>query len=272
MLPLLPFLAPSIPPLWRTTVASPQGRLPVRTSPKHGRLSMHTTARRRKDSSTADLDFLEDKPSPKPKPGQTSWSPLAQRRPSDNVLGNQVDKLIDEAFNSPDRAKRTSTGSSGGSWDGEPSDVMMDTAFRNSLGHRTANKPYHEIAQKMQFPTQETASEGETSVSSRNIYRALQENTQRPTERAERTVRSRPAVGRTIEVLPEKGVDVGRALRNLDILCAVNRVRNDSARQRYYERPGLKKKRLKRERWRKTFMQSFRATVMRVREMRRKGW
>ena len=114
-------------------------------------------------------------------------------------------------------------------------------------------------------------SAGATGPASRDAYRTL-ENTEKKAERAPRTVRSRPSVGRTIEVIPERGVDFGRALRNLEISCAVNRVKQDLSRQRFHERPGLKRKRLKSERWRKMFKESFRATVMRVKEMRRKGW
>lgn len=91
-------------------------------------------------------------------------------------------------------------------------------------------------------------------------------------KRAKRTVRARPSIGRTIEVDAERGRDLGRALRSLEIKCAVNRVRADQQRQRFHERPGLKRKRLKSERWRKLFRESFRATVGRVKEMRRKGW
>lgn len=68
------------------------------------------------------------------------------------------------------------------------------------------------------------------------------------------------------------GTDFGKALRNLEILCAVNGVRKDQQRQRYHERPGMKRKRLERERWRKFFKEGFRAAVGRVKEMRRKGW
>ena len=92
------------------------------------------------------------------------------------------------------------------------------------------------------------------------------------TVRAKRTIRSRPSIGRTVEVNQDRGGDFGRALRTLEILCNINRVRQDRNKQRFHERPGLKRKRLKSERWRKMFKESFKATVGRVQEMRRKGW
>ena len=274
-LPLLPFLAPSIPLLRLGTAASPQVRLPVPKSPRYGNSSIHTTARQRAESSSsnaADLDFLGGKPSPKP--NQLFRPAFPQRRRADDVLRNQVDDLLDATFESPSPAIRSPTESAPIASADESSAEMMEIAFRNSVRNpRTPNKSYQDIARKMQFPPQYTDSGPTASSFSNDMYRTLQQNTtQKPATRAKRTVRSRPVVGRTIEVAPDRGVDVGRALRNLEMTCYTNRVRQDQSRQKYHERPGMKRKRLKRERWRKMFKQSFRATVTRVMEMRRKGW
>ena len=43
-------------------------------------------------------------------------------------------------------------------------------------------------------------------------------------------------------------------------------------RQRFHERPGLRRKRLKMERWRKRFKNGFKATTVRVAELKRQGW
>lgn len=266
MPPLLSFLTPSIPPRWRSTTTSRQVLLLMPNSLRSKSSSFHTTVRRRAESSStaADLDFLEDKPRPKPK--QTFPSPASQRRPSDDILGSQLDNLLDATFPTPDLAQRKSSAPPE-----ESSATIIETAFQNSFRTRDPGKYYQEIARKMQFPSGEKTSAGSPGTASRDAYRTL-EYTQKKAKRATRTVRSRPTVGRTIEVIPEKGVDFGRALRNLEISCAVNRVRQDLSRQRFHERPGLKRKRLKSERWRKMFKESFRATVMRVKEMRRKGW
>lgn len=90
--------------------------------------------------------------------------------------------------------------------------------------------------------------------------------------RARRTVRSRPTVGRTIELNPVNGVDFGVGLRKLGQLVSRERIRADRYRQMFHERAGMKRKRLKSERWRKLFKEGFKATVGRVKEMRRKGW
>ncbi|KAL8686719.1 MAG: hypothetical protein Q9218_006913 [Villophora microphyllina] len=86
------------------------------------------------------------------------------------------------------------------------------------------------------------------------------------------TIKSRPSLGRTVEVMPERGLDLGRALRSLEINCAVNNVRNDRMMQRFHERGGAKRKRLKSVRWRRNFKQGFKAVVAKVKTMRRKGW
>ncbi|MCJ1370628.1 hypothetical protein MMC20_001841 [Loxospora ochrophaea] len=86
------------------------------------------------------------------------------------------------------------------------------------------------------------------------------------------TIRLDAFVGRSVEVKRGEGRDLGRALRFLDIKLAANKVKTDFYRQRFHERPGLKRKRLKSERWRKRFKEGFRATVAKVQKMRRQGW
>ena len=93
-----------------------------------------------------------------------------------------------------------------------------------------------------------------------------------PATRASLTIRSRPSVGRTVEVNPDRGMNLGRALRSMEIACALNKVRQDQAKQRFHERPGSKRKRLKSERWRAFFKAGFRHIVQKVKVMRRKGW
>ena len=266
MSPLLSFLTPSIPPRWRSTTALRQVRLLMPSSPRCTASNFHTTARKRAETSStaADLDFLEDKSRPKPK--QTFTSSSSRRKSMDDVLGSQLDSLLDSTFPIPNPAKRNPSKTADDS-----SATMIENAFRSSFHTRDPDKHYQDIAQKMQFPSQEVTSAGTPRSVFRDAYRGL-ENIQKAPKRAIRTVRSRPTVGRTIEVVPERGVDFGRALRNLDISCAFNRVKQDLSRQRFHERPGLKRKRLKSERWRKMFKESFRATVMRVRDMTRKGW
>lgn len=81
-----------------------------------------------------------------------------------------------------------------------------------------------------------------------------------------------PSVGRTVPVSGKMGSDVARAFRTLDIQCAKNRVRADFNRQRFHERGGLKRKRLRSERWRRRFKEGFRGMVRMVNQMKKQGW
>ncbi|EOD53062.1 Ribosomal protein S21 [Neofusicoccum parvum] len=81
-----------------------------------------------------------------------------------------------------------------------------------------------------------------------------------------------PMVGRSVQIRTDAGTDLAKGLRLLDVICARNRVRGDHNKQKYHERPGLKRKRLASERWRKRFMDGFKATVSRVQYLKRQGW
>jgi len=80
----------------------------------------------------------------------------------------------------------------------------------------------------------------------------------------------RPSTGRAVAV--SGNVDLGRAFRLMEQSCARNRVRSDATKQRFHERGGMKRKRLRRERWRKKFMEGFKATVGRVKQLKNQGW
>lgn len=83
-------------------------------------------------------------------------------------------------------------------------------------------------------------------------------------------MRLRPSTGRT--VYRTGNVDVARSFQVLNRLVKVNKVKQDLQKQRFHERPGLKRKRQKSERWRKRFHHGFRAMVHRVVELRNQGW
>ncbi|KAH0559561.1 hypothetical protein GP486_003926 [Trichoglossum hirsutum] len=86
------------------------------------------------------------------------------------------------------------------------------------------------------------------------------------------TIRLNASTGRTVLVESRRGMDLARAFRVLDIMCRQNSIKQDFMRQRFHERPGLKRKRLESQRWRKRFMLGFKGMVGKVDEMRRKGW
>ncbi|KAK4628808.1 hypothetical protein CLAFUW4_07968 [Fulvia fulva] len=81
-----------------------------------------------------------------------------------------------------------------------------------------------------------------------------------------------PTLGRTVEVNAARGMDVGKAFRSLETLCGRNSVKRDFQMQRFHERPGMKRKRLKSVRWRRHFKKNFKATVVLVQKMTRQGW
>ncbi|KAK6521936.1 hypothetical protein TWF281_002511 [Arthrobotrys megalospora] len=74
--------------------------------------------------------------------------------------------------------------------------------------------------------------------------------------------------GRSVAV---RGGDVAGALMQLRRVCNENQIARDANAQRFYERPGMKKKRLRRERFRRRFKESFKRMVSTVLEMKRQG-
>ncbi|EHA47013.1 hypothetical protein MGG_10140 [Pyricularia oryzae 70-15] len=82
--------------------------------------------------------------------------------------------------------------------------------------------------------------------------------------------RLRPVLGRTVPTTPN--VDAAKAFQLLQLLVRRNNVAGDFHRQRFHERGGLKRKRLKSQRWRARFKTSFVATVKRVQQLVKQGW
>jgi len=76
-----------------------------------------------------------------------------------------------------------------------------------------------------------------------------------------------PTAGRSVLV---QG-DVTVAFTRLKSLVQANRVRSDLMKQRFHERPGLKRKRLKRERHRRRFKEAFKRMVGVVLDMKNRG-
>lgn len=85
-------------------------------------------------------------------------------------------------------------------------------------------------------------------------------------------MRLRPTSGRTVNIDASRGGDPARAFRQLDILLARNKVRSDLYKQRFHERPGLRRKRLAYESKIRVFKDNFAKTVAMVRSMAKSGW
>lgn len=273
--PLLSFLAPTIPQSWRPTTAPRRIRRLNTGCPKVLRCSFHSTAcqgaEKPSSSTAADLDFLED---------DTRQSPLRPssergRYSSDNTRPNRdasdkIDDLLNSTLDIPKlKGRQAPTPPQ------ESSAEVLRQARKASeyytLREQGARAP-GSLSRAMKFPEPSSRSGFEDPYAIVDGYQSRKPIPVGKAVRSKRTIRSRPSVGRTIEIDQDRGINFGSALRTLEIQCNVNRVRQDLSKQRFHERAGLKKKRLKSERWRKLFRDSFRATVGRVKEMRRKGW
>jgi ribosomal protein S21 len=83
-------------------------------------------------------------------------------------------------------------------------------------------------------------------------------------------IRLRPTTGRTVFVR-NKG-EIGPAVATVNRMAKRNGLAQMERAQRYHERPGLRRKRLKSQRWRDRFKKGFVATVQRVQELTKQGW
>ncbi|KAH8885946.1 hypothetical protein GQ53DRAFT_750813 [Thozetella sp. PMI_491] len=83
-------------------------------------------------------------------------------------------------------------------------------------------------------------------------------------------MRLKPNTGRMVKV--HNKIDFARGLKMLDIQMKHNRVKMDSIKQKRHQRPGLKRKELKSQRWVRKFKVAFKHTVSRVRDLQRQGW
>lgn len=176
--------------------------------------------------------------SQKPAPRATPWGSARSATQTNGDMNSRLNARMDELFpRKPDGAGQTSLSSR--------SDGLKSGSIVSSM-----------LLPQSQLPLS-------NSQSATNAP---------PARRAKRTLRSRPMVGRTIEVEPKAGTDLGAAMRKLDILLAVNKVRREQQRQRFHERGGLRRKRLKSERWRRYFKSAFDAAVDRVKLMKKQGW
>ena len=79
-------------------------------------------------------------------------------------------------------------------------------------------------------------------------------------------------VGKTINVDPSKGKDIGRSFQILSALVSRDRIKVDYNKQKFYERTGIKRKRVRCERWRKKFKAGFVGTITRVQSLKNMGW
>jgi small subunit ribosomal protein MRP21 len=87
------------------------------------------------------------------------------------------------------------------------------------------------------------------------------------------TLRLNASTGRSISLRNGAyDIDVGQGVRLLQRELSKNRVMYMQRKAKYHERPGLKRKRLRSERWRKRFMVGFLGYVAKAMKMKRQGW
>ncbi|KAH7134599.1 hypothetical protein B0J13DRAFT_609958 [Dactylonectria estremocensis] len=89
-------------------------------------------------------------------------------------------------------------------------------------------------------------------------------------------VQAKAVTGRTVFVRsrtsPLSGQSPVAAIKILGRMVREQKVKNKYFSQKFHERPGLKKKRLKSQRWRSRFKTGFKAVVHRVVELKKQGW
>lgn len=260
--PLLSFHLPSVSslPLHTTATCHKSYSAPGNISTSRG-----TTAERlarRYASSTAANNTTTSGSSHKEEPPQDSPS-------ASDAFGPAIDKLLRDTLNdrpSPGGTRERTSDYINPYRIGKTSSDSVTDVFNRTFGKQKPTQGAFASAMEMPNSSSTSSTKVSKDVSSTLI------NPQEPATRASLTVRSRPSVGRTVEINPERGVDLGRGLQKLEVTCYLNNVRIDAARQKFHERPGLKRKRLKSERWRKKFQIGFRHVVGKVKVMRRKGW
>ncbi|KAI6244749.1 hypothetical protein HI914_06963 [Erysiphe necator] len=124
---------------------------------------------------------------------------------------------------------------------------------------KTSNVDWKELAKQVEKPTNETDSSDK--IFNMSISKV---------KTARQPINFSPSSGR--EVFISQKTNLIKAFRLVEITCSRNRVRREASMQRFHERPGLKRKRLKSQRWRERFLEGFKATVNRVQDLTRQGW
>ena len=258
--PLISSLISSTHSLWRRELVLRQPRCLLFKSRKQSHRPFGSTPWRKDPSSSSaapNLDFLNDIPR-RNQPQKPQPPPSSRRKPTNSTT---IDGLLQQTFR-PNR--RNSAAASA-----ESSASAIEAGYKASEYYDMRNKDARyagSLAKSMRFPEppiNDTALDSLRPQTKINLGAAT---------RAKRTIRADPSLGRTVEIDKDRGVDFGRALMRLETRCAANKIRSTVRQQKFHERPGMKRKRLKSERWRALFKESFRAAVGRVKEMRRKGW
>ena len=269
--PLLPFLAPSIlSAAWYSSSGHVQLLAANVRASSCSRRFVSSTSSSQASSPAAALHPQEDEDNPL-EPSNETPNPDSQPRPSTHRL-ELVDKLMEETMSgrtpatAHTRTSRFKSPSAQANNRGETSADAMKDAFDLFSGSKERGRGSSLFdASKLVTPKHSSSAQS----LSQDVSIDLKKRNAPPPPRL---VRLNPSVGRSVEVDPTRGVTLAAGLTKLEIIVGQNSVRRDFMRQRFHERPGLKRKRLKSERWRRRFKDGFRAIVDKVETMRRQGW
>lgn len=249
-LPLLRFLAPSVSPSFFCSATNS--------------FASHSSSRR---SFSSQQTLGQDSfPGPSDDDDNLNVTEASAGKSRQSGLSSHIDHLLSETLNgSPStggsRLRVSDTIPTKGPRGLSSLTAMKDSFAASPFTIPITNRPGSLVDKMMKPRTVANVSEDVSAMIEKMV---------RP--RAVRTIVSRPSLGRTIELNAAKGVDLGRALTRLGQLARQNRIQQDRKSQRFYERPGLKRKRLRSERYRARFKAGFLATVEKVKAMRRMGW
>ncbi|KAJ5402560.1 uncharacterized protein N7487_008456 [Penicillium crustosum] len=139
---------------------------------------------------------------------------------------------------------------------------------------------FDDILSRLDLSKPREATSAQRRIFSDSLSRAVGEGAQSsyrarsraplPTRKVE--LKLGPTLGRQAHVEPERGTDLGGALRKLQATLSQNRVRADAHEQRFHVRKGMVRKQKKMQRWKKLFKFSFQGTVKKIQRMQAQGW
>lgn len=230
--------------------------LPISQRP----LTSHQTIRRA-SSSPSDPTGSSDAKSSNDPPGTRRFTPASvPSDPKSSKAPSPIDQLLDRTISSSPRGRRRG------------SETTRSTSYEalrdgyNQFSAIASSTRQGEIAGSMINPNDGSVN---TAVGASNtVAQDLAHHQFHP--RRVRTLQSRPSLGRIVEI--DSKVDIGKSLSILKKLVRTQNIKNDQQRQRFYERPGVRRKRLRRERWRARFKENFHNAVEKIKAMRRMGW
>lgn len=262
-LPFLYFLAPSIPRSWLhhypTKALSTGSHMTAKVLASH----YTSTAHRFAQTATAAIEPTDgdlpvgtgqneasrtalDRSTPSTPPSKISRDEAGPKRGDDRQFKSDFERMMDPLS--------------------DPRTIMKEQ-------HRRLKNEKDSLIRKMQIPPREATNDvppAQQDYKDLSNYLGMDRRT--ITEPQKRTIRSSPTVGTTIELNPDRRVDFARGLTKLNQQLRANDVRNQARAQKYQERAGQKRKRLRRERWRRFFGSGFKAAVNRVHTMKAQGW